>query len=78
MVLALTSIMNTITKSMAVKALKAGQSVYVTFKPDTKFENINAPTFERMRVILIGRKFVRTMTANGQVKIENVQSFDLG
>lgn len=68
----------TISKAMAVKALGQGQAVYANFKPDTRFENINAPVWERMRVISIGPKFVRTLTASGKVKVDAVVSFDLG
>lgn len=63
---------------MAVKALKQGQSVYANFKVGVKFNNINATPFERMRVVKIGPKYVTTMTANGQVNIDAVESFDLG
>jgi hypothetical protein len=70
--------MHTISKAMAVKALKRGQSVYANFKTGAKFENINAPTWERMRVVIIGTKFVTTMTAGGKVNIDAVESFDLG
>ena len=70
--------MATITKSMAVKALKEGKAVYANFKAGTMLLNVNAPTWERMRVVSIGPKYVTTMTAGGKVAIENVASFDLG
>lgn len=68
----------TITKSMAIKALKTGQAVYANFHEDAVFNNVNAPVFERMRIVSIGPKYVTTMTANGKVDVSKVKSFDLG
>jgi hypothetical protein len=70
--------MNTITKSMAVKALREGKAVYANFKAGTMLLNVNAPAWERMRIVSIGPKYITTMTAGGKIAVDNVISFDLG
>lgn len=67
-----------VTKSTAAAALKNGNEVYANFKVGAQFVNLNAPTFEQMRLTSIGNKYVTTMTAQGKVLIELVESYELG